>query len=86
MKQGGKEKLDDFLFNSFFVHRSTFYRFKIIISEYKESMLSPFRDADFKTLGKGNFNCIEQGMFIPFTNLSSIINNKTFNLRQILPN
>ena len=47
-------------------------------------MLSPFRDADFTTLRKGNFNCIEQGMFFPFTNLSSIINNKTFNLRQIL--
>ena len=47
-------------------------------------MLSPFRDADFTTLGKGNFNYIEQGMFFPFTNLTSIINNKTFNLRQIL--
>ena len=47
-------------------------------------MLSPFRDADFTTLGKGNFNCIEQGMFFLFTNLSSIVNNKTFNLRQIL--
>ena len=47
-------------------------------------MLSPFRDADFTTLGKANFNYIEQGMFFPFTNLTSIINNKTFNLRQIL--
>ena len=47
-------------------------------------MFSTFRDADFTTLGKANFNYIEQGMFFPFTNLTSIINNKTFNLRQIL--
>ena len=66
VKKGWKEKLDDFLFNSFFVDRSTCYRFKIINSEYKKSIFVPFSDPDFKTLGKGNFNGIQQGMSIPY--------------------